>query len=57
MPKLFRGDSAVKVGFVASEVSPYFQTTIKIGNRDIQELTTRAVEMEFGVGFFGGAGS
>ena len=57
MPKLFRGDSAVEVGFVASEVSPYFQTTIKIGNRDIQELTTRAVEMELGVGFFGGAGS
>ena len=42
---------------MASEASPYFQTTIKIGNRDIQELTTRAVEMELGVGFFGGAGS
>ena len=57
MPKLFRAGSAVEAGFVASEVSPYFQTTIKIGNRDMQELTTRAVEMELGVGFFGGAGS
>ena len=56
-PKLFRGDSAVEAGFVASEVSPYFQTTIKIGNRDIHELTTRAVDIELGVGFFGGSGS
>ena len=57
VPKLFRGGSAVEAGLVASVVSPYFQTTIRIGNRDIQELTTRAVEMELGVGFLGGAGS
>ena len=47
----------VEVGTVVSDVSPYFQTTIKMGNRDMQELTNRAVEMELGVGFFGGAGS
>lgn len=55
--KLLRGDSVVEVEFVTSDVSPYFQTTIKMGNKDIQELTNRAVEMELGVGFFGGAGS
>ena len=53
--ELLGGDS--DTGYVASEVSPYFQTTIKMGNRDMQELTNRAVEMELGVGFFGGAGS
>lgn len=52
-----RDDSAVVVGFVASDISPYFQTTIKMGNKDMQELTNRAVEMELGVGFFGGVGS
>ena len=53
---LLKADFAVEVGFEGSDVSPYFQTTIKMGNRDIQELTKRAVEMELGVGFFGGAG-
>lgn len=53
--ELLRGDSPAE--FVASDVSPYFQTTIKMGNKDMQELTNRAVEMELGVGFFGGAGS
>lgn len=55
--KLLKGDSVVDVGFVTSDVSPYFQTTIKMGNKDIQELTNRAVEIKFGVGFFGRAGS
>ena len=53
---LLRAGSVIKVGFAASDVSPYFQTTIKIGNKDMQELTNRAVEIELGVGFFGGAG-
>lgn len=57
MLELLRGDSVVEVRIVASGVSPYFQTTIKIGNKDMQELTNRAVEMELGDGFFGGAGS
>ena len=48
----------VEAGFAASDdVSPYFQTTIKMGNSDMQELTNRAVEMAFGVGFFGGDGA
>lgn len=55
--ELLRDDSVIEAGFVASEVSPYFQTTIKIGNKDMQELTKRAVEMELGGGFFGGAES
>ena len=33
--------------------SSYFQTTIKMGKRDMQDETTRAVEMAFGVGPFG----
>ena len=50
--------SVVEAGLAASDdVSPYFQTTIKMGNSDMQELTNRAVEMAFGVGFFGGAGT
>lgn len=57
MLELLRGDSVFELRFVASDVSPYFQTTIKMGNKDMQELTNRAVEMELGVGFFGGAGS
>lgn len=55
--ELLSGGSVVVVGFVASDVSPYFQTSIKMGNKDRQELTNRAVEMELGVGFFGGAGN
>lgn len=47
-------DSVAEVGFALSGVSPYFQTTIKMGNKDMQELTNRAVDMELGVGFFGG---
>ncbi|CAD6568819.1 MAG: hypothetical protein ASARMPREDX12_001855 [Alectoria sarmentosa] len=57
MLELLKKDSVVEVVLVASDVSPYFQTTIKMGNKDMQELTNRAVEMELGVGFFGGAGS
>lgn len=38
------------------DVSSYFQTTIRMGKRDMQELTKRAVDMPFGVGFLGGAG-
>ena len=52
-----RADSVIEIGFGASDLSPYFQTTIKMGNKDMQELTNRAVEIELGVGFFGGAGS
>lgn len=55
--ELLAADFVVEVGLGASEVSPYFQTTIKMGNRDMQELTNRAVEMAFGVGFFGGEGT
>ena len=54
MLELLRGTSEVEVGFVASDVSPYFQTTIKMENKDMQELTNRAVEMELEVGFFDG---
>ena len=57
MLELLRADSLAKVGFVASDVSPYFQTTIRIGNKDMQELTNKAVEIASGVGFFGGARS
>ena len=39
-----------------SDASSFFQTTIKIGKRDIHELTNKAVEMALGVGFLGGAG-
>ena len=38
----------------SDDVSSYFQTTIKMGNSDMQELTDSAVEMAFGVGFLGG---
>ena len=55
-PVLMKAGSTVEVEFEASGVSPYFQTTIKMGNKDMQELTKRAVEIELGVGFFGGAG-
>lgn len=50
-------ESVAKLGFALSDLSPYFQTTIKMGNKDMQELTNRAVDMELGFGFFGGAGS
>lgn len=33
--------------------SSYFQTTIRIGNSDMQEETMRAVEMAFGFGRLG----
>ena len=46
--------TVIEAGFLASDVSPYFQTTIKMGNKDMQELTNRAVEMVLGVGLFGG---
>lgn len=49
--------AVIEAGFLASDVSPYFQTAIKMGNKDMQELTNRAVEMELGVGLFGGAES
>ena len=35
--------------------SSYFQTTMRMGNKDMQEETKRAVDTAFGVGFFGGA--
>ena len=41
---------------LALDGSSYFQTTVRIGNKDMHELTKRAVEMEFGDGFLGGAG-
>ena len=50
-------DSVAEVGCAVSDVSPYFQTTIKMGNKDMQELTNRAVDIEFGFGFFGGVGN
>lgn len=34
--------------------SSYFQTTIRMGKRDMQEETKRAVDTAFGVGFLGG---
>lgn len=34
--------------------SSYFQTTMRMGKRDMQEETKRAVDTAFGVGFFGG---
>lgn len=45
-----------EVGREGEDFSSYFQTTIRMGKRDMQELTKRAVDMPFGVGFFGGAG-
>lgn len=53
--ELFRGDWDVVIE--ESEASSYFQTTIKMGKSDMQELTKSAVEMELGVGFLGGAGN
>ena len=41
----------------ASEGSSYFQTTIRMGKRDMQDETKRAVEIELAVGFLGGAGN
>lgn len=38
-----------------ADESSYFQTTIRIGNRDMQEETTRAVDMALGVAGLGGA--
>ena len=38
-----------------ADESSYFQTTVRIGKRDMQEETTRAVEMALGVGRLGGA--
>ena len=35
--------------------SSYFQTTMRMGKRDMQEETKRAVDTAFGVGFLGGA--
>ena len=35
--------------------SSYFQTTMRMGKRDMHEDTKRAVDTAFGVGFFGGA--
>lgn len=55
--ELSRGDCIVDFGHEASEASSYFQTIINMGNRDMQELTNRAVDNALGVGFFGGAGS
>lgn len=34
--------------------SSYFQTTMRMGKRDMQEETKRAVDTAFGVGFLGG---
>ena len=34
--------------------SSYFQTTMRMGKRDMQEETKRAVDTAFGVGFWGG---
>lgn len=53
--ELFSSDweAAIEV----SEGSSYFQTTMRMGKSDMHELTKRAVEIEFGVGFLGGAGS
>lgn len=52
--ELSRGDCDVVIE--GSEASSYFQTTIRMGKSDMQELTKRAVEIELGVGFLGGAG-
>ena len=35
--------------------SSYFQTTMRMGKRDMHDETKRAVDTAFGVGFFGGA--